>query len=74
MEKKANTPSVKWSALCLAAVLVLGISPAVQADKGDLRVNAERIEQHIMALAQFGKNPQGGVRRARRPAGFRGRR
>ena len=28
-----------------------------------LRVNGERIVQHILALAEFGKNPQGGVSR-----------
>jgi beta-ureidopropionase / N-carbamoyl-L-amino-acid hydrolase len=29
----------------------------------DLRVNGERINQHLEALSQFGKNPQGGVSR-----------
>jgi N-carbamoyl-L-amino-acid hydrolase len=29
----------------------------------NLRVNASRIEQRILALSQFGKNPQGGVSR-----------
>src|SRR5215204_7105749 len=28
-----------------------------------LRVNSQRIMDHIMALAEFGKNPQGGVSR-----------
>src|SRR5689334_173283 len=29
----------------------------------DLRVNGDRINQHLEALSQFGKNPQGGVSR-----------
>ena len=28
-----------------------------------LRVNGKRIMDHILALAEFGKNPQGGVSR-----------
>ncbi|HEU4713488.1 MAG TPA: Zn-dependent hydrolase [Pyrinomonadaceae bacterium] len=31
--------------------------------QSQLRVNGERIMQHILALAEFGKNPQGGVSR-----------
>lgn len=31
--------------------------------QSQLRVNAERIMDHILALAEFGKNPQGGVSR-----------
>src|SRR5215813_4894620 len=29
----------------------------------DLRVNAERINAHLAALGEFGKNPEGGVSR-----------
>src|SRR6476661_4403492 len=29
----------------------------------DLRVNGDRINAHLMALSEFGKNPQGGVSR-----------
>src|ERR1044071_6061671 len=31
--------------------------------QGTVRVNGQRIMDHIMALAEFGKNPQGGVSR-----------
>src|SRR5215217_181236 len=31
--------------------------------QGQLRVNGKRIMDHILALAEFGKNPQGGVSR-----------
>ena len=33
------------------------------ADQSALRVNADRIHAHLKALAEFGKNPQGGVSR-----------
>ena len=59
----ANTPSVNWSAFCLAALAVLSVSRAVQAEETDLRVNKERIEQQIMELANYGRNPEGGVSR-----------
>lgn len=32
-------------------------------NRTELRVNGERIAQHLQALSQFGKNPQGGVSR-----------
>jgi len=55
--------SWKWTASYLVATAVLGLGVAAQAGATELRVNAERIEQHIMGLAEFGKNPQGGVSR-----------
>ncbi|HEY9227990.1 MAG TPA: hypothetical protein VIP11_15140, partial [Gemmatimonadaceae bacterium] len=33
------------------------------AQQADLRVNGDRINAHLTALAEFGKNPQGGVSR-----------
>ena len=31
--------------------------------QADVRVNGERVNAHLTALAEFGKNPQGGVSR-----------
>ena len=31
--------------------------------QADLRVNGERLNRHLVALSQFGENPQGGVSR-----------
>src|SRR5262249_39750822 len=36
---------------------------AVHPFQPDLRVNADRITGHLIALAEFGKNPEGGVSR-----------
>ena len=69
MQRFINTHSsinaVKWSTFRLAVITVFGISLSLigQADETTLRVNGERIEQHILALAEIGKNPQGGVSR-----------
>jgi N-carbamoyl-L-amino-acid hydrolase len=43
-------------------VLLLALSAAAQTP-GDLRVQGARIHQHLQALSEFGKNPQGGVSR-----------
>jgi len=43
--------------VCVAASLVSAQTPSQS------RVNGQRIMQHIQALAEFGKNPQGGVSR-----------
>jgi len=43
--------------ILLLIILALPVPPK------DLRVQAPRINQHLQALAQFGKNPQGGVSR-----------
>lgn len=49
--------------LCGAAgLLVLGASGYANAQP-HLRVNGARISQHLSALSEFGKNPQGGVSR-----------
>ena len=50
------TPSRMLSVLLLATVTASAQTPAV-------RVQGERINAHLEALAQFGKNPQGGVSR-----------
>jgi beta-ureidopropionase / N-carbamoyl-L-amino-acid hydrolase len=47
-------------------IALLLLSPLVahaQANTKELRVRAPRIMQHLEALAQYGKNPQGGVSR-----------
>jgi N-carbamoyl-L-amino-acid hydrolase len=41
----------------------LSSGPAVQPPQSDLRINADRISAHLAALAEFGKNPEGGVSR-----------
>jgi N-carbamoyl-L-amino-acid hydrolase len=52
---------MKW--LCLA-LLIGAIFPGPLQSRGPtLRVNERRLEERLMALAQFGKNPEGGVSR-----------
>ena len=46
----------------LACCLCLD-SSAAQAAQAPLRVNGQRLVQHLAALSEFGKNPQGGVSR-----------
>lgn len=41
----------------------VGMLPLLGFQQGQLRVNGPRILEHLMALAEFGKNPQGGVSR-----------
>jgi N-carbamoyl-L-amino-acid hydrolase len=41
----------------------LSSGPAVRPPQSDLRINADRISAHLAALAEFGKNPEGGVSR-----------
>ncbi len=45
-------------AVALGSISFSGLSP-----QSRLRVNGKRIMDHILALAEFGKNPQGGVSR-----------
>jgi len=47
----------------LLVLFLLSIVPAVAQSVPSLRVNGQRIMQHLQALAEFGKNPQGGVSR-----------
>jgi N-carbamoyl-L-amino-acid hydrolase len=42
---------------------VLRRSPLSSQPQADLRVNGERINAHLTALSEFGKNPEGGVSR-----------
>ena len=54
-----------WRRGCLAAGLTLAevACVAAQPAHSDLRVDAERIQARIMALSEFGRNPDGGVSR-----------
>ena len=52
----------RWTAVCMLAGLVW-VQPALAAGPLDLRADQARLEQRIRALAQFGKNPEGGVSR-----------
>src|SRR5436190_20319238 len=48
----------------LPLLLILFVSLAVRArTSAQLRVNGPRIVEHLRALSQFGRNPQGGVSR-----------
>jgi N-carbamoyl-L-amino-acid hydrolase len=47
----------------LATAAISGQWTALFAQQSDVRVNADRITAHLTALAEFGKNPQGGVSR-----------
>ncbi len=48
--------------LCVALTCFATLAAAAQAPDA-LRVNGARISQHLQALSEFGKNPQGGVSR-----------
>ncbi len=52
--------AMKFFSLLLCLIL---ICPAYAQTKPQVRVNGGRIVQHLQALSQFGKNPQGGVSR-----------
>jgi N-carbamoyl-L-amino-acid hydrolase len=43
--------------------LLLGVSPLAYPQGEHLRVNAQRIEERILKLSEFGRHPQGGVSR-----------
>ena len=49
------------SAIC--AIAVLGASGAAGSAQPQLRVNGPRLVQHLEALSEYGKNPEGGVSR-----------
>src|SRR5215472_5792813 len=51
---------MKPTSVCL---LVLSCLPAMAQTPAPLRVNGHRINDHLSALSQFGRNPQGGVSR-----------
>src|SRR5215472_13557988 len=48
-------------ALCVVLTCCVSLAGAQAPDS--LRVNGARISQHLQALSEFGKNPQGGVSR-----------
>jgi len=53
----------KW--LLLICILCFSLSePASAQSATPMRVNSQRIMQHLQTLAEFGKNPQGGVSRS----------
>src|SRR4051794_23911200 len=57
----------------LVCALVLSIATMAQSPSS-LRVNGARINEHLVELSKFGKNPQGGVSRvAYTPADVQGR-
>jgi len=62
-----NHPQVFFRGAAQIAVVSLLLSEAYARQSAsntqNLRVNSKRIEQRILALAEFGKNPQGGVSR-----------
>src|SRR5215470_10075409 len=57
-----NAMKVRQRFLLLVLFLV-SIWPALAQTAPSLQVNGQRILQHLQALAEFGKNPQGGVSR-----------
>ncbi len=57
-----------------AALVILAAGPLVAQSPGPQRVNGARINAHLAALSEFGRNPQGGVSRvAYTPADLQGR-
>ena len=48
--------------VCLPAFIVTALAAPVTAEE-PIRVDADRIERHIIELSAFGRNPQGGVDR-----------
>src|SRR5213593_1201490 len=47
----------------LGTVGAVALCPSAFASQPQSRVNGTRLIEHIIALAEFGKNPQGGVSR-----------
>src|ERR1041384_3038513 len=67
---KINRREFNYGLVISVGSLALRRFPA----QATLRVNGQRIMDHIMALAEFGKNPQGGASRgAYSDAGKKGR-
>lgn len=54
--------TIQSGAIALTTLLLCFCHSLVNADTA-LRVNSGRIEQHIMELSKFGRNPEGGVSR-----------
>jgi N-carbamoyl-L-amino-acid hydrolase len=54
----------EFSAGLLVAAGSIGLAPFIRASgAAPLRVNGARLNEHLKALSEFGKNPQGGVSR-----------
>ena len=49
--------------MTLGGLAGIALRPRVSAAQADLKVNGDRINAHIKALSEFGKNPEGGVSR-----------
>lgn len=58
-----NRRQFNSSLLVGAAALALDVPFVAKASAPNLRVNGARLNEHLKALAEFGKNPQGGVSR-----------
>src|SRR5580765_1180083 len=54
----------EFSAGLLVATGSVGLAPLIRASgAAPLRINGARLNEHLKALSEFGKNPQGGVSR-----------
>jgi N-carbamoyl-L-amino-acid hydrolase len=53
----------EFSAGLLVAAGSIALAPFIRASAAPLRVNGARLNEHLKALSEFGKNPQGGVSR-----------
>jgi len=52
-----------FTSMTLGGLAGMALRPRVALAQGDLKVNGNRINAHIKALSEFGKNPEGGVSR-----------
>ena len=56
-------PRIPVTVAILSVLALLFAGNNTKSDTASLRTSAERIEQHIVELSQFGRNPEGGVSR-----------
>ena len=54
---------MKMFSILPIALVILATGPRVEQSPGPQRVNGTRINAHLAALSEFGRNPQGGVSR-----------
>ena len=52
-----------FTSMTLGGLAGIALRPRVSLAQADLKVNGDRINAHIKALSEFGKNPEGGVSR-----------
>jgi N-carbamoyl-L-amino-acid hydrolase len=52
-----------FTSITLGGLAGMALRPRVSPAQGDLKVNGDRINAHLKALSEFGKNPEGGVSR-----------